>query len=172
MKNLMILAILALTPTLALANTAMDPLLWGCSEISDDDKRLACFDAYIKQKSSLNAQPVSAPKPLVLNSNGDEPQADEKATDNPDQAQNFGLEHKQKKSADVSEISTTIIKASKQSHSNWVFTFENGQKWRTIESTSTLFKVGQDVVIKRGMFNSFSLKKAGSNRTVKVKRVN
>ncbi|QDP02721.1 hypothetical protein [Thalassotalea sp. PS06] len=187
MKNWIMLMSLAVLPASALAADEIDPLLWGCSEIKDNDKRLACFDAYVRQKTQQQSKSVKQPGPLVLNSNGDqaqqtnavvpkkpvEPQQPEvTAAPNPEVQQQFGLEHKKtEEEKQVSEILSSITKASKQAHNKWVFTLANGQKWRTVEATSTSYKSGQDVVISRGMFNSFSLKKTDSNRTVKVKRV-
>ncbi|WP_394176244.1 hypothetical protein [Thalassotalea litorea] len=176
MKNWLVLITLLLTPTMALANNVVDPLLWGCSEIDDDDKRLSCFDAYIKQKSALQSKPAKDPQPLVLNSNGDHTQNTAKPLPQPapesDVKQQFGLEHKKtEEEKKVTKITSTLTSATKKAHNKWSFTLDNGQKWRTIEATTTSFKVGQSVVIERGMFNSFSLKKTGSNRTVKVKRI-
>lgn len=172
MKNWIILATLMAVPAATFASNDIDPLLWGCSEIGDDDKRLACFDAYIKQKTAQKAPKSSKPAPLVLNSNGDDAVETVKAIPKQETPQQFGLEHKKtEEEKQVSEITSSLLKVSKQAHNNWVFTLDNGQKWRTVESTSSKYKSGQDVIISRGMFNSFSLKKTGSNRTVKVKRI-
>ncbi|TKB46285.1 hypothetical protein [Thalassotalea mangrovi] len=172
MKTWINLLLLTSLPFAATATNDIDPLLWGCSEISDDSKRLACFDAYLKQKSQQPSVPAKSTEPEVDNVANDavvpvSPQPTRQQVE-----QQFGLEHKKTEAEqEVSEISSTLAKVQERAHNAWSFTLDNGQQWQTVESTSTRFKKGQEVIIKRGMFNSFSLKKADSNRTVKVKRI-
>ncbi len=86
--------------------------------------------------------------------------------------ENFGLEHKKTvQEEQVQAVELTIAKAKKSIHGNWTLTFENGQQWRTLSSERTKFKTGQQVEIKRGVLNSFSVSIVGSNRAMKVKRL-
>ena len=47
---------------------------------------------------------------------------------------------------------------------------KNNQQWRQIGSDSLKLDEGDTVIISRGVFNSFLLKKADQNRSIRVKR--
>jgi hypothetical protein len=53
-----------------------------------------------------------------------------------------------------------------------IISLNNGQQWRQIGSDSLRIDQDDTVIIERGMFNSFLLKKAGQNRSIRVKRTN
>lgn len=53
-----------------------------------------------------------------------------------------------------------------------IITLDNGQQWRQVGSDRLRLTNNDTVVIERGMFNSFLLKKAGQNRSIRVKRTN
>ncbi|KGJ98027.1 hypothetical protein [Thalassotalea sp. ND16A] len=175
---------------------AVDPSLQACSQINEDDKRLQCFDTYIAAQNSvvtvnkpvIHSNTEDVPEPFVLSSTPPETeliagavppvaksQAPKLANDNQQKEieQGFGLEHK-KSEAELAtdEISYTITKVKKSVHGKWTLSFANGQRWVTISPERMKFKKDQQVIISRGVFNSFLLKPKDSNRTVKVKRLN
>ncbi len=187
------LALALLSPAFS-GIAAVDPNLQACSRINEDGKRLRCFDQYITAQSgtaAVKAAPITqvntadVPEPFVLSSTPPETELITGAVPPPDNSrsaelakgneieQGFGLEHK-KSQAEIAtqEITYTITKAKKSPYGKWTLSFANGQKWATTSSMRMKFKKDQQVIISRGVFNSFLLKIQNSNRTVKVKRLN
>lgn len=83
----------------------------------------------------------------------------------------FGVEHV-KEVEGPDEIRLTIASAVKNQYDQFKFKFEGGQVWQQKDTNrSAKFKAGDRVIIERGTFGSFFLKKVGTNRTVKVKRI-
>lgn len=163
--------------------------LVACADIDNKELRLQCFDDYmLKQSNGQSTVTAEIPKPLVLSSAPenetlistavppaiDTTQKQELIEQHEEQKlkQNFGLEHKKTTVEEATEsLSLTIAKAKKSVHGKWTLTFTNEQKWVTISSERMKFKAEQEVIISRGMFNSFMLKLQNSNRSVKVKRI-
>ena len=52
-----------------------------------------------------------------------------------------------------------------------LITLENGHTWRQTEDDSIQLKAGDSVTIEKASFGSFLLSKTGTNRKVRVKRV-
>ncbi|ALU43506.1 hypothetical protein [Pseudoalteromonas rubra] len=123
--------------------------LQKCSQLQSDDKRLACYDRLAADFASKSHPVRSQP-----------PAADTKS---------FGLEHKQD-SEQV--ISATVLELSKSANGLRRFTLDNQQRWQQIGTQAFFAKEGDTVTIRRGSFNSFIMQKEGSNRSVKVRRVN
>ncbi|WNC72656.1 hypothetical protein RGQ13_01370 [Thalassotalea psychrophila] len=163
--------------------------LAACTDIDNKELRLQCFDNFMaKQSKTENKAKTEIPQPLVLTSAPEgkalisaavPPTTDVKHKKDQIQQQeeqqvkqNFGLEHKKTTEEEATESLTfTIKKAKKSVHGKWTLTFTNEQKWVTISSEKMRFKAEQEVIIRRGIFNSFMLKIADSNRSVKVKRI-
>ncbi|MCO7190099.1 MULTISPECIES: hypothetical protein [unclassified Pseudoalteromonas] len=119
-----------------------------CSQLEADTQRLACYD---KLAADIAARPHPAPRHTETNSKTA-----------------FGLEHK--KEGDQ-EISATLSDVSKSPNGQRRFTLDNQQRWQQIGTQAFFAKEGDAVVIRRGSFNSFIMQKVGSNRTIKVRRV-
>lgn len=83
----------------------------------------------------------------------------------------FGIEHvKEVEGPDT--IDVVVKKVVKNAYGERKFYFENGQIWRQMDSnTKGKFSTGTEAIIKRGALGAFYLKKEGSNRTIKVKRI-
>ncbi|QBY04150.1 hypothetical protein E2K93_07010 [Thalassotalea sp. HSM 43] len=187
---------LLLTITIFACSNAMafDNQRWlDCSNINNNDDRLACYDRVaksiqsretIRSDNAVSSSDDVPEQPLVISSSSAEatqlisepiiPVKIEKQEEQISAAEieaGFGLEHKKtQQEEDTESVSFTIEKAKKSIHGKWTLWFDNGQKWQTISSEKLKFKAGQDVKISRGVFNSFVLNVEGSNRTVKVKR--
>jgi len=153
--------------------------LLNCINISDNQQRLACYDAIAKQQQAKKAHTnkVNAPvaKPvLVVN----QPKTPAPSLTTPTvkalQAnktpliKSFGQKAQPKKIVDSVEF--TIKSAQLNARKKWYLTFDNGQVWRAAE-TGLRLKVGNKVIIKHGVLGSYSLKKKGSHRTIRVKRI-
>ncbi|KAF7785624.1 hypothetical protein PRUB_a4337 [Pseudoalteromonas rubra] len=122
--------------------------LQACSQLQSDDKRLACYDKLAADYAN-KSHPVRSQPP---------------ATD----AKSFGLEHKQD---NEQTISATVLELSKSANGLRRFTLDNQQRWQQIGTQAFFAKEGDTVTIRRGSFNSFIMQKEGSNRSIKVRRV-
>ncbi|WNC68332.1 hypothetical protein RI845_17660 [Thalassotalea nanhaiensis] len=165
--------------------------LVACADIDNKETRLQCYDNYMLKQSRTESEgtavAVETPQPLVLSSEPESetlistpvpPQVSSKkeqgSVQKEEQAikKNFGLEHKKTSVEEATDsLIFTIATAKKSVHGKWTLTFTNEQKWVTISSERMKFKAEQEVIISRGMFNSFMLKVMNSNRSVKVKRI-
>ena len=162
--------------------------LTACTNIENKELRLQCFDDYMVTLSNTeNKVAAETPLPLVLSKAPQNdtliiaavpPTLDTKQKQELIQQeeqkvkQNFGLEHKTSAVEEATESLIFIIAKTKKSvHGKWTLTFTNQQPWVTLSSERMKFKAEQKVIISRGMFNSFMLKIADSNRSVKVKRL-
>lgn len=172
-KNVLLL----LTPLLFTATIqakSFEERVAECTKIEQNDKRLSCFDNVTRVKSTTTAVAVSTKNeiakgstpPKEIKSNPSTVTSDDNSTE-----EIFGVEHKRKIEG-PSELIYVIKKVKTNPYGQRKFTFENGQIWSQTDSvTKGSFKPGSEVIIKRGVFNSFNLKKVGSNRTIKVKRI-
>jgi len=88
--------------------------------------------------------------------------------------QDFGLEHKEapkdKDNDNDDEIIATVKSVDEAPYGELIITLKNGQQWRQIGSDSMRISSNDNIVISRGMFNSFLLRKEGLNRSIRVKR--
>ncbi|MCG7536042.1 hypothetical protein [Pseudoalteromonas sp. OOF1S-7] len=119
-----------------------------CSQQQNDAQRLSCYDTLAadyasKQHRTRSQAPISPPE-------------------------SFGLEHKKEQDQ---VISATVSEVSKSANGQRRFTLDNQQRWQQIGTHAFFAKKGDTVIIRRGSFNSFIMLKEGSNRSVKVRRV-
>jgi hypothetical protein len=157
---------------------SLNERLMQCAVLKDSLERLVCYDQLTKsartapeealtvQRAPVTAapvMPVAQPKsPTIVQAPAEQAKSAE---------EEFGLEHKQTEEQKNTDNQEMVIKAAKQNqYDQWTITFTNGQKWKQVDNTNMKFKEGDKVIISRGFWNSFNLKKAGSNRSMKVKR--
>lgn len=82
----------------------------------------------------------------------------------------FGL--KQEASADAFlQIETAIAETREDPYGRYILKLGNDQVWRQNQSKRVQFKVGDKVIIKKGLFGSFDLKHEPSGLVIKVRRV-
>jgi len=116
--------------------------LQACSTIKNDQSRLLCYDSLIVDK------PVKK---------------DEVSED-------FGLEHKDINGDRAKDIRAVVSSIKKTPYGKLIINLNNNQQWRQKDSERMSLKQGDKIVISRGSFNSFLLKKDGTNRSIRVKR--
>ena len=161
-KKLLSLLVLLSAPTFA-ATAINEQALQACSFIENDFNRLLCYD------NTVAGKPLS--KPTVnktLSPTNTEATAPVAVAVT--QAEEFGLEHKNIAKENDSSISSTVSAIKDAAYGELIITLENGQQWRQIGSDGITLKEDDNVVISRGVFNSFLLKKEGQNRSIRVKR--
>ncbi|MCF2828402.1 hypothetical protein KIJ96_09820 [Pseudoalteromonas piscicida] len=166
MKKTMILFAVGFT-SLCAAKPINTQALQACTLIENDFKRLMCYDNVIANKPITEAQ---SGKAITSKNKVSEARSVEKIESKED---GFGLEHKVKAaSEEIEEITAKLVKTSTQGRNKMVFTLDNGQVWRQVSSETFFANEGDTLIIERASFGSFLMKKAGSNRTTRVKRVN
>lgn len=153
-----------------------------CAAEKDSLKRLMCYDNLAKVVNYSQQAPVNLPAVPVASANTVQQVAEtvapavskvapsNKATTVEDA---FGAEAIAKNKKDkVEQVYYEIKELTKTLRGKWRFTFVNDQVWeQKDEDSNARFKVGETIIIKRGMFDSFYLKKPDANRTLRVKRI-
>ncbi|WP_293646889.1 hypothetical protein [Thiolapillus sp.] len=120
----------------------------NCRSISNDSERLACYDRYALALDKETAPPTTE---------------EQKAA--------FGLPQKSP-AENLHDISSRISKVETASRGKRILILENGQTWRQVGSSSQpRLAAGDTIVIEKGALGSFVLKKQGSNRSLRVKRI-
>jgi DMSO/TMAO reductase YedYZ molybdopterin-dependent catalytic subunit len=165
-KHLLSLLALASVPVLA-ATPINEQALQACSFIENDFNRLLCYDNTIAGKSLTQPAHKQPQQSVKANVKADTAVATAPVTT---KAKEFGLEHKKITENSEETISSTIANVKKAPYGELIITLENNQQWRQIGSDSLRLAEGDTVIISRGVFNSFLLKKADQNRSIRVKR--
>ncbi len=144
MRNSALFLSLCLLTGMALAT----PGWQECRQLSDDGKRLACYDDYARMLEKKNAPPTVEEQKAAFGLPAVSP-ADE-----------------------LKGIQAGISRIDKSSRGQRTLTLDNGQVWRQVGSSSQpRLKTGDKVIIERGALGSFVLKPADSNRSMRVKRL-
>ena len=176
----------------ALPCLAAEPLapLLACRSITDSEARLACFDRESAALSSspptaTTAAPAAGAPPAASSSAGAAQAAPANVAATPaapplDAQQSFGLSgsaiaaHEEAAGArpvKVAKIEARIVGLSLTGNGRTVFTFDNSQMWRQIESDGDMLaRLGDTATISRGLLGSYWLQ-LKSGRGCKVTRM-
>lgn len=157
MKKILVTTLLLLA-TPSFASTINVQALEACSLIENDFKRLMCYDKVISREAITGSQKDATSK--LSQSKSVKPK------------DTFGLENRKKEEAvKIDKLRAKVTKIKTNQIGYRTFTLDNGQVWRQTDTDSFSAKKGDEIIITRGVFNSFKMKKANNNRTVQVKRV-
>lgn len=167
--------------------------LLDCKQLTDNTARLSCYDrlaaTFESQAASAvvavpgavapeaavpgvaapgtvapeAAAPASAPAAVVATPATATPSAEAIAAD-------FGKTQR-RPSDQVEQLQATVKSLSRNKMRKLLITLENGHTWRQTEDDSIQLKAGDSVTIEKASFGSFLLSKTGTNRKVRVKRV-
>lgn len=85
--------------------------------------------------------------------------------------QNFGQEQRRTTEDAPDAIEAAIVEISKTAYNKALITLDNGQLWRQNDTTRLTWKVGDAVIIERGLLGSFFMKQAEGGRKIRVKRI-
>jgi hypothetical protein len=147
---------LLISQTVLAKETDLADKLQACVQISQDTKRLSCFD-----------QLTNKPKITMVDS--------KKAQLSAMQVDGFSKEHikntSEEEAEEIKSITLTISTLSKTIRGQWKITFENGQKWQQKDTARLKLTQGDTVVITKGMFGVVYMKKLNKNKRIKVKRL-
>lgn len=162
--------LLILLATLARVAGAQTPPadIARCTAIDTDAERLACYDKLFVRSAD---QPQKEAK-VAATAAAAEASAASASADLDD----FGLDGRkpagQADESPLEEIQARIAKLETQPRGQAVLTLDNGQVWQQQEYDWHLaFKVGDEVIIKRGALRSYRLQQKGNNRMTPVTRI-
>jgi hypothetical protein len=152
----------------SLAESASVRDLRACVTISDDSKRLSCFDEVMsKTLSGTDLDTTGAVAPASAEA---EPGVStETATTAGDEV--FGKEHWIENNDKLTSIESRVEGVAKSAQGHLVVTLANGQIWKQRNVKSFQIREGDTVVIERGSFNSFFLKVSDGSRMERFYRV-
>jgi hypothetical protein len=166
-KRILVLsALFGISFNLQAASSAED-----CSAITDDAKRLKCYDTFLKkqkanQQEQVQPQPEVAPKPEPAET-PEEPEltAEEK----------FGSEQlknpPQKAKKETSELSSRAIGLYKMWEKGLEVKLDNGQVWEITDYRSAYHMVeNPEVTIEKTLFGGYLLGIEGLNKRFRVER--
>ncbi len=189
-KIIIILALWATSISVQAVAQSINEALAHCASIAVDTQRLQCFDKLVAKKqlvkkthtpnkttqslAETKQEPTRATTTAVVTAEPVKIVAETATkTATASLAANFGLEHIKSKEVRQFDHVEFVVKSAKLSlRKKWRLTLENGQVWHATELVSGVkFKQGDVVVIKRGILNAFYIKKKGSKRSVRVKRI-
>lgn len=171
-------AALALFFITASAQADIHQSLLDCKQLTDNSARLSCYDrlaaTFGSQAASAGvavpgtavpeaAAPASAPAAVVATPTTATPSAEVIEAD-------FG-KTQSRPSDQVEQLQATVKSLSRNKMRKLLITLENGHTWRQTEDDSIQLKAGDSVTIEKASFGSFLLSKTGTNRKVRVKRV-
>lgn len=83
----------------------------------------------------------------------------------------FGREHRRQRGTDEGPHAIEIVEAWQNPHGLWRFRLASGAEWHQLQSGYFDYEEGGSYYIERGMLNSFRLGREGSNRMIRVRRV-
>ena len=165
---------------------AAEPLarLLACRALSDSAARLACFDRETAALASAPAAPVAAAAPSSAPPENTSAPAIAPAARNAapvlDAQQSFGLSgstiaaHEEAtgaRPAKLAKIEARVVALALTGEGRTLFTLENTQVWRQIESDGDMLaKLGDSATISRGLLGSYWLQ-LKNGRGCKVTRV-
>ncbi|AWB59385.1 hypothetical protein [Colwellia sp. Arc7-D] len=139
-----------------------------CSEMKNNQQRLQCFDSYVAKNSTLNSEnKIDSTSKLEVST------INTKAEGEKELVSSFGKAHRySEKEREFDEFKSTIKVASKNLHKDWEIELENGQIWlQKGGDKRAKFSDGDSIIITRGVMNSFQLKKIGTKRRIRVRRI-
>ncbi len=145
-----------------------------CTQIADDEQRLACFDEIhaCAAIGSDRGRLECFDSAYSGSGSSNIPVGDDSAPDVATRADSFEeLSEKSARYARDEDIEATIVEVATSALNIDYVSLDNGQVWRETEDGRARFKVGQIVRIQEGILGSHNLTVEGSKKAIKVTRV-
>jgi len=141
----------------------------SCADIDNAQERLACYDRAAEDASNLPVVRLprntrqAAPDTAANQGNVQQQQRQDE----------FGLEVKQERQQNrgPDSRSYTVLSARHNDFTGWTIEFDGGGTWKQIGTDRFDIEVGQRYTVRRSSFNSFMLSSEGSNKKIRITRV-
>lgn len=186
-KSIVAVGLLLATP---LAQASTQAQIKTCQQIKNNAERLACYDQLaasifpkktkladnlLEQSAPVSQRKVMSAKAPVVQETTVPKTASASVTSTPEKAKQAEerLGEKYLSKSDKQEPESfvfTIAALRKDKRKKWQLDFDNGQRWKQIDSEVLFLKVGDKVEMKEGFFGVVYLKKLNANKKIKVKR--
>tara|TARA_R110000787_G_scaffold152335_4_gene266206 strand:+ start:234 stop:752 length:519 start_codon:yes stop_codon:yes gene_type:complete len=168
LKILLLVTSFAVTSQFVAAKN-LTPDLIKCTNIKNDKQRLQCFDHYVVKNTALVQEKITPAAVTAI----EKKSATTAIESDKSLISSFGQAHRYSNKEREFDEMTSIVKSAKRNlHKKWKIELENGQIW--IEKGGdklAKFSAGDSIVIVRGIMNTFQLKKVGTKRRVRVRRM-
>ncbi|RUO29337.1 hypothetical protein CWE12_10165 [Aliidiomarina sedimenti] len=160
----------------AAANAEENSLLMqlqNCRRIDSSVERLDCYDRLARTQQTDEPSRAAARAERAEEARLEAAAQQQSRRDNAQQRRDdFGREHLARPAEDDTRRYITIVDSWQNPRGLWRFRTEEGAEWHQIESVRNFFyESDADYYIERGAMNSFMLSHDGSNRSIRVRRV-
>jgi len=125
-----------------------------CSALEADEARLKCYDEAMQRKAP--AEDSKSVPEQVFGKSADETSAII--------AESAGVE-------DIDEIGGPVVAVSEDPYGRITVKLDNDQEWKQVRSERYDVDVGDEVVIRKALLNSYSLQHKSGGRKTKVRRI-
>ena len=147
-----------------------DAIVNDCTQISNDKKRLACYDSIFmekpKEREVERIIEIDKPPPKILKK------------DSPPQVkarEEFGLPKKLIEDSKKISLKARITSVKQLSNKKVNIQLDNGQTWRTVETLNrgelSKLKGSNDIEINEALISGFVLKVEGKKLSIRVRRI-
>ena len=154
-KTGILITIVLLCSTSSYAET-LGNKLEQCIKIQNDTSRLSCFD-----KLSVTSKDTVVKKELVTQAQKESLFGGDKIEKKKRQESGYHLE----------KVIYTVTKIKKSITKKLTIYFDNGQVWKQSDNRTIRLKVEDKAELSSGALGSFFLKKANTNKTIRVTRI-
>ena len=147
-----------------------DAIVNDCTQISNDKKRLACYDSIFMEK------PKEREVERIIQT--DKPPSKISKKDMPPQAkvgEEFGLPKKLIEDSKKISLKARIISVKQLSNKKVSIQLDNGQTWRTVETLNrgefSKLKGSNNIEINEALISGFVLRVEGKKLSIRVRRI-
>ena len=147
-----------------------DAIANNCTQISNDEKRLACYDSIFME------EPKESEVERIIKIDKPQPKISQK--DSPPQVkarEEFGLPKKLIEDSKKISLKARIVSVKQLSNKKVSVQLNNGQTWRTVEALNrgqlSKLKGSNNIEINEALISGFVLKIEGKKLSIRVRRI-
>ena len=147
-----------------------DAIANNCTQISNDEKRLACYDSIFME------EPKESEVERIIQIDKPQPKISQK--DSPPQVkarEEFGLPKKLIEDSKKISLKARIVSVKQLSNKKVSVQLDTGQTWRTIEALNrgqlSKLKGSNNIEINEALISGFVLKVEGKKLSIRVRRI-